>query len=86
MNEKQIGAIILIIAGLIIGGYGLVNVIELSSLNLDNPLIKMSIAMSGTSISALWMKFGGMLAVGVLVMVGGIIMLKKQAVVAVKGE
>jgi len=34
--------------------------------------------MSGTSIAALWMKFGGIFAVGALVLVGSVIMLKNR--------
>lgn len=86
MSGKQIGGIILIIAGTIIGGFGLINVVDLASLDLDNPIIKIGIALSGTSVSGLWIKYGTMLAVGVLGLVSGILMLKNPISVVAKGE
>lgn len=80
MSGKQIVGIILIIAGLLVGGLGLVNVLDLVGVDSNNPILKMGLAMGGTSMESLWAKYGGMLAGGILILFVGIALAKKPAV------
>ena len=46
----------------------------------DNPLVAIGLQAMGTSMSALWLKYGGMTVVGVAFIITGILMAKKTAV------
>jgi hypothetical protein len=77
MNGKQISGIILIIAGLLVGFIGLMNVLDLIGAQ-GNKMIEMGLQMSGTSMTALWIKFGGMTVVGIILLILGVKFSKKN--------
>lgn len=80
MESKQIVGIIMILIGLVIGGLGLLNVVDLLGVDANNPMIKMGLAMQGTSMGALWAKFGGMSIAGIILLLVGIKFAKKPAI------
>jgi hypothetical protein len=77
MNGKQISGIILIIVGLLVGFIGLMNVLDLIGAQ-GNKMIEMGLQMSGTSMTALWIKFGGMTVVGIILLILGVKFSKKN--------
>lgn len=77
MTGKQIGGIILIIAGLLVGFVGLINVLDLIGAQ-GNKMIEMGLQMSGTSMTSLWIKYGVITAVGVILLIVGIVFARKS--------
>ena len=77
MNGKQISGIILIIVGLLVGFIGLMNVLDLIGAQ-GNKMIEMGLQMSGTSMTALWIKFGRMTVVGIILLILGVKFSKKN--------
>ncbi|XOB63039.1 hypothetical protein ACMC56_04345 [Campylobacterota bacterium DY0563] len=77
MTGKQIGGIILIIAGLLVGFVGLINVLDLIGAQ-GNKMIEMGLQMSGTSMTSLWIKYGVITVVGVVLLIVGIVFARKS--------
>lgn len=79
MSGKQIAGIILLLVGLGMSFIGGSNVMDLISVG-DNALVKIGLQAQGMSLGGLWMKFGGMTVVGIVMLIVGIKFAKKQAV------
>jgi len=79
MSGKQIVGIILLLAGLGMSFIGGSNVMDLVSVG-NNPLVQLGLQAQGMSLSGLWMKYGGMTAVGIVMLIVGINFVKKQVV------
>jgi len=79
MSGKQIAGIILLLVGLGVSFIGGANVMDLISVG-NNPLVRMGLEAQGMSLGGLWMKYGGMTAVGIVMLIVGINFAKKQTV------
>jgi hypothetical protein len=91
MNAKQIIGIILILIGLYLGFVGISNIIDLIDMqnSMDalssmgrrlnvNKILDAQLQMQGTSINGMWMKFGGMTVIGIIMLIVGILFAKKK--------
>jgi hypothetical protein len=91
MNAKQIIGIILISIGLYLGFVGVSNIIDLIDMqnSMDslasmggrlnvNKILDAQLQMQGTSINGMWMKFGGMTVIGIIMVIVGILFAKKK--------
>ncbi len=79
MSGKQIAGIILLLIGLgtmVIGGSNVLDLIRYG----DNPLVQLGLQAQGTSLAAMWIKYGVITIVGIVMLLVGIKFVKKQPI------
>ena len=85
MTGKQITGVILLLVGLLVGFIGLMNVLDLISAQ-GNKMVALALQMQGMSMGGLWIKFGGMTVVGIVMLIIGIKFAKKNTPTEVPAE
>ncbi len=85
MSSKQIVGVILLIAGLIMGFIGGVNLMDIASFESSSaPAVQLGLAFAGVNIDNLKAKYGVLLFLGMVFLVIGVIMAGKEK--EAKGE
>lgn len=77
MSGTQILGVVFIIASLIIGFIGFINVMDLAQVS-GNQMAQAAIELSGMSMNSLWIKYGGMSAGSIVLLIVGINLAKKK--------